>query len=140
MLRTYVMILYNWLILWQNALYLYLSRSRMCLILQETSCSSLVLKPWRLDQETSEEKLFIKVGQIAQHLRTDSSTATRWLLDRSRKLLSPRQLPDNCIYRGLKLNTSSTPLDRLRLWEFRFLDLIFGPGLCICIGFLFSQP
>ena len=31
MLRTYVMILCNWLILWQNALYLYLDRLRMCL-------------------------------------------------------------------------------------------------------------
>ena len=40
----------------------------MCLILQETCCSSLVLKPLRLDQETSEEKLFIKVEQIARHL------------------------------------------------------------------------
>ena len=39
----------------------------MCLILQEICCSSLVLKSWRLDQETSEEKLFIKVGQIARH-------------------------------------------------------------------------
>ena len=29
--RTYVMILCNWLILWQNALYLYLGRLRMCL-------------------------------------------------------------------------------------------------------------
>ena len=55
-LRTYVILLCNWLILWQNALYLYLGRSRMCLILQETCCSSLVLKPWRLDQETSERK------------------------------------------------------------------------------------
>ena len=63
----------NWLILWQNALYLCLGRSRMCLILQETCCSNLVLKPWRLDQETSEEKLFTKVRQIAWHLRTDSS-------------------------------------------------------------------
>ena len=63
----------NWLILWQNALYLCLGRSRMCLILQETFCSNLVLKPWRLDQETSEEKLFTKVRQIAWHLRTDSS-------------------------------------------------------------------
>ena len=67
----------NWLILWQNALYLYLGRFRMCLILQETCCSSLVFKPWRLDQETSEEKLFIKVGQIARHLWTDSSTPAR---------------------------------------------------------------
>ena len=64
----------NWLILWQNALYLYLGRSRMCLILQETCCSSLVLKIWRLDQEISEEKLFTKARKIARHLRTDSST------------------------------------------------------------------
>ena len=100
-LRTYVMILYNWLIIWQNALYLYLDRFMICLILQETCCLSLVLKPWRLDQETSEEKLFIKAGQIARHLRTDSSTATRHLstaarqlVDRSWKLLSPLQLLD----------------------------------------------
>ena len=44
----------------------------MSLVLQETCCSSLVLKPWRLDQETSEEKLFIKTGQIARQLPTDS--------------------------------------------------------------------
>ena len=67
----------NWLILWQNALYLYFDRSRMCLILQETCCSNLVLKPWRLDQETSEKKLFTKTEQIARHLQTDSSTASR---------------------------------------------------------------
>ena len=52
----------NWLILWQNTLYLYLGRSRMCLILQETCCSSQVFKSWRLDQKISEEKLFIKAG------------------------------------------------------------------------------
>ena len=80
LLRTYVILLCDWLILWKNALYLYLGRYRMCLILQETCCSSLVLKPWRLDQETSEEKLFIKAGQIARHLRTDSMTAARHLL------------------------------------------------------------
>ena len=86
LLRTYVIFLCNWLILWQNTLYLYLGRSRMCLIFQETCCSSLVLKPWRLDQETSEEKLFIKAGQIARqlldtsrHLWTDSSIAARHL-------------------------------------------------------------
>ena len=80
LLRTYIILLCNWLILWQNALYLYLGRSRMCLILQETCCSSLVLKPWRLDQETNEEKLFIKAGQIARHLWTDSLIASRHLL------------------------------------------------------------
>ena len=33
LLGTYVTILFNWLILWQNALYLYFGRFRMCLIL-----------------------------------------------------------------------------------------------------------
>ena len=35
LLGTYVTILCNWFILWQNALYLYLGRFKMCLILQE---------------------------------------------------------------------------------------------------------
>ena len=35
----------------------------MSLVLQETCCSSQVLKPWRLDQEKIEEKLFIKARQ-----------------------------------------------------------------------------
>ena len=118
-------ILCNWLILWQNALYLYLGKSRMCLILQETCCLSLVLKPWSLDQEASEEKLFTKTRQIARHLWTDSSTATRQI----------------AIYRGLmRLNIYNLLRYLSRLWEFRFSDLIFGPCLCICVGFLFSQP
>ena len=44
----------NWLILWQNVLYWLLGRSRMGLILQKKKCSSLVLKPCKSDQETSE--------------------------------------------------------------------------------------
>ena len=40
----------------------------MGLVLQETCCSSQVLKTWRLVQETSEEKLFIKSRQIARQL------------------------------------------------------------------------
>ena len=39
--------------------------SKMGLELQETCCSSQVLKIWTLVQETSEEKLFIKSRQIA---------------------------------------------------------------------------
>ena len=35
----------------------------MGLRLQETFCSSQVLKPWRSNQETSEEELFIKAQQ-----------------------------------------------------------------------------
>ena len=41
----------------------------MCLIPQETCCSSQVLKPWRLDQETSEERLFIIAGQVPNSSR-----------------------------------------------------------------------
>ena len=37
----------------------------MGLVLQETCCSSQVLKTWRLIQETSEEKLLINSWQIA---------------------------------------------------------------------------
>ena len=71
----------NWLILWQNTFCLYLGRSRMYLIFQETCCSSIVLKPWRLDQETSEEKLFTKAGQIARHLWTNILTPANKYLD-----------------------------------------------------------
>ena len=45
MLRTYVMILCNWLIFWQNALYLYLGRLRMCL---NTSRNHFKIKYWSL--------------------------------------------------------------------------------------------
>ena len=38
----------------------------MDLRLQETWCSSQVLKPFRSDQETSEEELFIKTQQKSQ--------------------------------------------------------------------------
>ena len=40
----------------------------MGLVLQETCCSSPVLKTWKLVQETSEEKLFTKSQQIAQRM------------------------------------------------------------------------
>ena len=45
LLGTYVTILCNWLIFWQNALYLCLGRFRMCLILQETLFQVQVWKP-----------------------------------------------------------------------------------------------
>ena len=52
LLETYVTILCNWLIICQNALYLYLGRSRMCLIFQETVFQDQVLKPCESIQET----------------------------------------------------------------------------------------
>ena len=42
----------------------------MGLVLQETCCSSQLLKTWRLIQETSEEELFSKSQQVAQQMTT----------------------------------------------------------------------
>ena len=53
LLGPYVTILCNWLIHWQNALYLYLGRSTMCLILQETVFQDQVLKPRKFVQDSS---------------------------------------------------------------------------------------
>ena len=61
----------------------------MCLILQEICSSSLVLKPWKLDQEISKEKLFTKAGQIVRHLWIDSSTDSYLLrFNEARQILS----------------------------------------------------
>ena len=64
LLGTYVIILYNWLILWQNTLYLYLGRSGMCLILQETVFQDQVLKPCKSVQETIWKVPVIKARQL----------------------------------------------------------------------------
>ena len=65
LLGTYVTILCNWLILWQNALYLYLGRFRMCLILQETLFQDQVLKPCKFFQDLSWKVSVIKTWQLA---------------------------------------------------------------------------
>ena len=59
MLGTYVTILCNWLNLWQNALYLYFGRSRMCLMLQETRF-----------QETSSS---VKAMQVCLRMKCESA-------------------------------------------------------------------
>ena len=53
LLGTYVTILCNWLILWQNTFYLYLGRFRMCLIFQETIFQDQVLKTCKFIQYSS---------------------------------------------------------------------------------------
>ena len=70
-LGTYVTILCNWLILWQNILYLYLDRIRICLILQEILFQDWVLKHCKSVQDSSLSKIqvwkvsVIKVRQLA---------------------------------------------------------------------------
>ena len=53
LLGIYVTILFNWLILWQNTLYLYLGRSKMRLILQETLFQDQVLKLCKSVQDSN---------------------------------------------------------------------------------------
>ena len=53
LLGTYITILCNWLILLQNGLYLYLGKSKMCLILQETVFQDQVLKTRKSVQDSS---------------------------------------------------------------------------------------
>ena len=59
--RTYVMILSNWLILWQNALYLYLSRLRMCLTTSRTTFQDQVLKLSSLFKKSSKSVNSLKL-------------------------------------------------------------------------------
>ena len=91
LLGTYVNILCNWLILWQNALYLYLGRPRMFFILQEIRFQDQVLKSSSLSKKTSWKCKFIEARQL--HLSS------------LRKLFQPSVL-DNystaSICRGLK--------------------------------------
>ena len=53
--RTYVMILCNWLILWQNALYLYLGRLRMCLTTSRNHVSRSSVEAFKSVQEINQE-------------------------------------------------------------------------------------
>ena len=63
-LRTYVMILCNWLILWQNAFYLYLSRFRMSLNTSRNLVSRSSIEVFKSVQE--------KQVQSAKSLKLDS--------------------------------------------------------------------
>ena len=52
---TYVMILCNWLILWQNTLYLYLGRLRMCLTTSRNHVSRSSVETFKSVQEIKQE-------------------------------------------------------------------------------------
>ena len=58
MLRIYVMILCNWLILWQNALYLYLGRLRMCLNTSRNHVSRSSIEIFKSVQEIKQRVQF----------------------------------------------------------------------------------
>ena len=70
MLRTYVMILCNWLILWQNALYLYLGRLKMCLNTSRNRDSRSSVEAFKSVQEIKQECKFIKARQLVNSFST----------------------------------------------------------------------
>ena len=70
MLRTYVMILCNWLILWQNALYLYLGRIRMCLNTLRNHVSRSSVEAFKSVQEIKQKCKFIKTRQLVNSFST----------------------------------------------------------------------
>ena len=78
LLGTYITNLCNWLIFWQNTFYLYLGRSRMYLILQETLFQDQVLKPCKSVQETSGKVPVIKARQLS-YLSSLKSCSAPWL-------------------------------------------------------------
>ena len=68
--RTYVMILCNWLILWQNVLYLYLGRIRMCLTTSRNHVSRSSIEALKSVQEIKQECKFIKARQLVDSFST----------------------------------------------------------------------
>ena len=68
--RTYVMILRNWLILWQNALYLYFGRLRMCLTTSRNHVSRSSVESFKSVQEIKQECKFIKARQLVDSFLT----------------------------------------------------------------------
>ena len=68
--RTYVMILCNWLILWQNALYLYLGKFRMCLNTSRNHVSRSSVETFKSVQEIKQECKIIKARQLVDTCST----------------------------------------------------------------------
>ena len=87
------------------------------------------IKAMKIGPKTSEEKLFIKTGQITRQLPTDSYL--------SRFNESQQLLTDSYLSRSRQLWTDSY---LSRITKISFSDLIFSPCLCVCVRFLFSQP
>ena len=65
LLKTYVMILYNWLILWQNAFYLYLVRLMMCL---NTSRNHVSRSSVKASKSVQEIKQRVQIRQLVDSI------------------------------------------------------------------------
>ena len=114
LLRTYVTILCNWPILWQNALYLYLGKSRMCLILQETLFQDQVLKSCKSVQDLSWKCKFINARQLAIYWAWRTVPAP-WL------------------------DISSTDRVSVEIYENKEFHICFDSNLWLCVWAFFSH-
>ena len=68
--RTYFMILYNWFIFWQNALYLYLGRLGMCLNTSRNHVPRSSVEAFKFVQEIKQKYKFIKARQLVDSFST----------------------------------------------------------------------
>ena len=68
--RTYAMILCNSFILWQNTLYLYLGRLRMCLTTSRNHVSRSSVEAFKFVQKIKQECKFIKARQLVDSFST----------------------------------------------------------------------
>ena len=116
LLGTYITILCNWLILWQNAFYLYLSRSRMCLILSEILFQDKVLKPCKSVQEASWKEPVIKARQLS-YLSSFKSFSAPWLDSSSTDRISVE------VYEKQIFSSVLTPIC-VYVFEFSFLTTL----------------
>ena len=89
--RTYVTILCNWLILWQNALYLYLGRLRMCLTTSRNHVSKSSVEAFKSVQEIKQECKFIKVRQLVDTCSTPPICRGLRILDFNSDFLGIRE-------------------------------------------------
>ena len=114
LLGTYVTILCNWLIFWQNVFYLYFGRTRMCLILQEILFQDQVLKPCKSVQDSSLSKiqvwkvLLIKARQLAIY-RAWKAILASWL---------DSSLTDRVLVEVYEKQNSSSVLTQIRDYVF----------------------
>ena len=119
LLGTYVTILCNWLLLWQNTFYFVLGRSRMCLILQETMFQDQVLKTCKSVQDSRWRSVVYQssTASYPSSLRSCSSPEARQLLD-----------------------STSTDSYLSSFMKNRIPVLFWLQSGFMCLGFLFSQP
>ena len=119
LLGTYVTILCNWLILWQNVLYMYLGKFRMCLNTLRNHVSRSSVEALSLPKKTSWKCRITKARQLPRQLAyvEVQGSCSACVLD---------SCSTSPIYRGLRI---------LEFW-YDFLGIrecVFGPSFLLIL-------